>query len=152
MGSSPRVYVVSSPHLEAEFPGLRLTRYQVTSPRTPLYNCIAWAAGDQKRWWWPTPPNFWPPGAPSELTLDAFIAAYATVGFSPCGDDALEDGVDKVAIFVSPHGEPTHAARQLANGRWTSKLGKAEDIEHALHGVAGATYGRVGAILRRKAP
>jgi hypothetical protein len=27
-------------------------------------------------------------------------------------------------------GEPTHAAKQLPDGRWKSKLGDFEDIEH----------------------
>ena len=41
--------------------------------------------------------------------------------------------------------------RQLENGKWTSKLGPLEDIEHAsLEGVTGAQYGQVVQMLRRK--
>jgi len=40
-------------------------------------------------------------------------------------------------------------ARQLADARWTSKLGGLEDIEHALHDLVGAEYGTVALILRR---
>ena len=37
---------------------------------------------------------------------------------------------------------PTHAARQLPNGWWTSKLGPSFDIEHATpEAVAGGVYG-----------
>jgi hypothetical protein len=44
----------------------------------------------------------------------------------------------------------THAARQLPGGRWTSKLGKAEDIQHDTPGVvAGGLYGNVVAIMKR---
>jgi len=46
---------------------------------------------------------------------------------------------------------PTHAARQLENGRWTSKLGELEDIEHDLHHLASGAYGAVVQILKRPA-
>ena len=48
--------------------------------------------------------------------------------------DALPElGFEKVAIFAKAGMsgiEVTHASRLLPNGCWTSKLGKAEDIEH----------------------
>ena len=51
-------------------------------------------------------------------------------GYAPIGEDGpLQDGYEKIAIYALD-GEPTHAARQLDTGRWTSKLGKHEDIEH----------------------
>ena len=44
----------------------------------------------------------------------------------------------------------THAARQRPGGKWTSKLGKAEDIEHDTPDVvAGGLYGEVVLIMRR---
>ncbi len=46
-------------------------------------------------------------------------------------------------------GVPKHAARQLPNGRWTSKCGELEDIEHALEGVVGIWYGTVAHLLKR---
>jgi hypothetical protein len=37
--------------LEAVFPHLRSTGYEIKSPRTRQYNCIAWAAGfDDQPW------------------------------------------------------------------------------------------------------
>lgn len=51
-------------------------------------------------------------------------------GYVPCVDSTLEDGYEKVAIFALPSGMPTHMARQLSSGSWTSKLGRLEDIEH----------------------
>ncbi|MCI0637958.1 MAG: hypothetical protein L0Y72_23715 [Gemmataceae bacterium] len=38
---------------------------------------------------------------------------------------------------------PTHAARQLPTGRWSSKLGPSEDIEHDLHALEGEIYGTI---------
>ncbi len=44
---------MQSPNLTAAFPNLQPDDYQVTSPATPRYNCIAWAAGNDDTWWWP---------------------------------------------------------------------------------------------------
>ncbi len=52
-------------------------------------------------------------------------------------------------MFADALGLPTHAARQLASGRWTSKLGKAEDIEHDLHDLEGDLYGIVVLLMKR---
>jgi hypothetical protein len=90
----------------------------------------------------------WPPGVLRECTLPAFIAAFATLGFAPCPDGALETGWVKVAIYATVDG-PTHAARQLDNGRWISKLGPDDDIEHELDRLFSLSYGSVVQFLRR---
>ena len=80
--------------------------------------------------------------------VDLFLAA----GYELCGDGNLEDGYEKIAIYAKD-GEPTHAARQLGDGRWTSKLGKYEDIEHdsldALNGEGFGEYGSVALFMVR---
>jgi hypothetical protein len=87
---------------------------------------------------------------PREETISAFIAALATVGFLPGTAADLEPGLEKVALFAISS-TPTHAALQLSNGWWSSKLGPAIDIEHrTLDAVAGGAYGEVVAILGRK--
>jgi hypothetical protein len=139
--------------LERIFPALRGTAYQVTSPPDDLYNCIAWAAGDTTRWWWPTEATsrskvHWPPDVPPEQTLDAFREAFAALGYAVCDDERLEAGYEKVALFALV-GVPKHAARQLPNGRWTSKLGESLDIEHGLHDLTGMVYGSVALVLKR---
>jgi hypothetical protein len=103
----------------------------VTSLETTEYNCIAWAAEENDRVWWPDSLNigYWPDGVAREETLDAFIAAYATLEYEPCADGVLEPGFQKIVIY-SHSGKPTHAARQLPSGLWTSKLGRWFDIEH----------------------
>jgi hypothetical protein len=53
---------------------------------------------------------------------------------------------------VDAQGSPTHAARQLDNGRWTSKLGELEDIEHSLRDLEGAAYGTVVQVMKRPRP
>ena len=62
------------------------------------------------------------PGVACEETIAAFLAVITRLGYESCDNEALEQGVEKVALFATPDGEPTHAARQLVNGRWTSKL------------------------------
>jgi hypothetical protein len=74
--------------------------------------------------------GFWPPKVPREETVSAFAAAFATIGYSPSDDGAVEIGFEKIALYVDRLGAPTHAARQLSDGRWTSKLGKDIDIAH----------------------
>lgn len=132
------------------FPALAATTYLITSPPERGYNCIAWAAGRTDAWWWPDTAGFeyWPAGVPRLETLNAFQQAFATLGYATCSDASFEAGWEKVALFVLD-GLPTHAARQLPNGRWTSKLGPEEDIEHELNGLVGPCYGSVAAILRR---
>lgn len=128
----------------------------VTSPISPLYNCIAWAAGDTRRWWWPAARrgvSYWPRGVPRETTLQSFIQAFETLGFALCADHSLEPGIEKVAIYRKIEGGraiPTHAAFQLESGQWTSKMGSLEDIIHdTVDGVNGPTYGEPAAFLSR---
>jgi hypothetical protein len=140
--------------IEALFPKLRGGNYQVTSPQDDLYNCIAWAAGVNDYWWWPGNPEgtYWPDGVPRLATVETFRGAFATLGYTECQSEELEGGFEKIALFATPQGLPKHAARQLLNGRWTSKLGKSEDIEHDLHDVAGAVYGAVVLVMKRPLP
>ena len=76
-------------------------------------------------------------------------------GFESCDDDALEDGIEKVALFADG-GLFTHTARQLRSGRWTSKLGADCDIEHELEALVSHRspsalyrYGEIVAFMRR---
>jgi len=77
------------------------------------------------------------------------------LGYVPCADGSLETNFEKVAIYVNSDGEPTHAARQLRNGKWTSKLGNFEDITHnalldVADGPAPDGYGRPKYYLKRR--
>jgi hypothetical protein len=136
--------------LFSAFPLLTSVNSRPTSPATDEYNCIAWAGEDADRWWWPDVQGqaYWPPGAPRNLTLEAFIQAYNLLGYTvPC-DSSIEPSKQKVAIYTL-NGTPTHAARQLLDGWWASKLGKDIDIEHEFHALDGPVYGAVTVILAR---
>ena len=135
------------PNLERAFPTLCGSRYDVTSPPDKRYNCIAWAAGDSQRWWWPQG-GYWPPGAARALTVDGFVEAFKTLGFVETDCFDVEAGVEKVAIYALG-GVPTHAARQQPDGMWASKLGVSHDIVHEETGVSSGPYGSIVALLRR---
>jgi hypothetical protein len=69
--------------IEAIFPNLQSSSYQVTSPENQDYNCIAWAAGDTRRWWWPDPDQwdaYWPSQLARSETLLAFVDLFASLG------------------------------------------------------------------------
>jgi hypothetical protein len=141
------------PGLEDLFPGLRGQPYEVKSPRDGDYNCIAWAVGDNRHWWWPdaAQEDTWPADVARVETVAAFRDAFASLGYAACDHDRLEPGYEKVALFALA-GVPKHAARQLPSGRWTSKLGPREDIEHALHDLTGMVYRSVVLVMKRPLP
>ncbi len=114
--------------LDNSFPNLSSSGFEITSDFSLGYNCIAWAAGDASRWWWPITGDYWPIDDDS-TSADSFAHAFATIGYGPADNDSLEDGYDKIALFAKDD-RVTHAARQLPNGCWTSKLGSDVDIEH----------------------
>jgi len=139
-------------NLEVAFPKLSDTPYEITSMATSQYNCIAWAAGDDTRWWWPDSPEqfYWPEDVPRQPTVAAFAEAFRRLGYEISQDAGFETGVEKVAIFAHIDGRPTHAARQLDDGTWTSKLGGSVDIRHIdLDHVSGNQYGNPVLVLRR---
>ena len=146
-----------------EIPHLSDRNGAITSPSSRRYNCIAWAAGSVHQWWWPDRRacllgySYWPPNIPVELTFEAFFRAYGTLGYILCADGALEQGVEKIAIYGKTTlvgvTEPTHAALQLPDGRWTSKLGPHEDIVHdTLSVIEGPTYGDAVHYMKRPRP
>ena len=98
---------------------------------------------------WPDEDSFWPAGIPVENEIESFVALFASQGYEISDDSDIEPGVEKVALYADING-PTHAARQIPNGRWTSKLGGQVDVEHlAPETVSGGAYGDVVVILCR---
>ena len=82
------------------------------------------------------------------------MAVFRILGYEPCEKAEFETGYEKVAIYIDRLDRPTHMARQLFSGWWTSKLGNGEDIIHKLAGVegpgfVGRDYGRVVQVLKR---
>lgn len=125
-----------------DFPNLHPGNHRITSPPDKAYNCIAWALGIDNA---PREPMT----ASGHYTTTALIDDMQSFGFVLCADGSLEDGVEKIAIYTDGP-EYMHAARQLDNGKWTSKIGELEDIEHDTpEDVAGPAYGQPTAFMKR---
>jgi hypothetical protein len=132
-----------------DFPRLTPNNHRVTSPPSADYNCIAWAREEVERWW--QPGVYWPVATPLGDYSDAVLEQmFLSLGFENCGLDAsAESGFEKVALYAEGVFY-THAARQLPTGKWTSKLGKEDDVEHDTpDDVAGGVYGALYRVMRR---
>lgn len=149
MGKAGRLPVLKQ-QLEQYFPRIRRAKWSKTSEKSDQYNCIAHAACKSDRKWWPSLFTYWPPGVPREETLQAFVAAFEALGYEVCANGDLEAEYEKVAIYSSYLGDPTHAARQLSDGSWSSKLGDEEDISHDLTGLEGGFYGNIAVFMRKR--
>ena len=130
------------------FPNIGDYAAKVTSAPTPTYNCIAWAFGDDRRFWWPGARTYWPLRPHSSNALEAFHALFDAWGWQRTESRAYEGGQTKIALYWN-NGSPTHAARLLASGKWTSKLGNEHDIMHEIEDLYGPLYGMLYGIFAR---
>lgn len=150
------------------FPNLG-TEFEVLAPATghpdvdaipawkKTYNCIAWSLGITDRWVWPG------------QSMIAFDELYAKHGYKrlTTRDTGLKAGYEKVVLYgkheaVQLKGADgkareealfvaTHAAKQEADGTWTSKLGGLALIKHPRpEAVSGEGYGDPIAVYARK--
>jgi hypothetical protein len=128
---------------EELFPNLG--NWKKTSNATNAYNCVAFAASEDSRWWdcAPFDDYYWPENVPRDDTLATFIELYKALGYQVCPDGSLEQGCEKIVIYANRLGIVEHVARQLPNGSWTSKIGEREDIMHETpDSLAGDEYGQ----------
>ena len=138
--------------IENILPGLLASGFQITSLESSAYNCIAWAAGDVTDWWDYPLTRYWPEWAPRSPEVEALVQVFAGLGYAICEKAGKEDGYEKVALYAI-NGQWEHAARQLDDGRWTSKLGRFEDITHPSPvDVTGDAFGNIHCIMRRPIP
>jgi hypothetical protein len=151
---------VETRKVEAARPSLEGTAYCISSRSTDRYNCVAWAAGDDTRFWAPAPgPGgkqlggyYWPPDPriPALFTVGALEQVFAARGYSRCENGDVTPGIEKVAIFGYDEHDATHMARQTRDGKWTSKMGALADIIHEeLNGIAGGTVGQIQRFMSR---
>jgi hypothetical protein len=128
------------PHLGREF--------QVLGPATMNYNCIAWAVGVTNQWVWPIKPG----KEPSVADFDVLFGKHGYRRVKGLNFD-LKTGTQKIVLYGKRKGqtwEPTHVARQLFDGSWSSKLGnlplvrhlEPSDLDGGVYGVPIAVYVR----------
>jgi len=154
--------IQASKDLPKEFPGLKRLGFgvkDVTSRKTTLYNCIAYAAKDESRPWWPMRQRpgmryyFWPDHLKRVSTVSNFLLAFQWLGFEVCASGEHEAGYEKVALYVNENDEPKHMARELGDGVWYSKLGDEQDIrQHTLTAIENDRYGTAAYYLRKPLP
>ena len=136
--------------LEILFPGLKNSKWKITSPKDKAYNCVSHALNVNDVFWWPDPWGFvyWPDGKRGEPTIDRFISVFDEMGYAECKDSFFEEGFEKIALYCEGN-TVNHASRQLSNGFWTSKLGRDVDIEHGLSSLEGKEYGQATIFLKK---
>lgn len=134
------------------FPNSKKNPFIITSQASTYYNCIAWACEITDRCMWPDVRGryTWPKGIPQDITIYAFIKLFESYGYSACDNGRLEESYQKIAIYADNQDVPTHAARQLPNGNWTSKLGDQIDVEHSLEAMENGFYGNIKLFMRKK--
>ena len=123
------------------FPKLTPHNHRITSPADPNYNCVAWAASDSTQWW--EPGWFWPiDGADLKSIMEAS-------GYCVCSKSDAQQS-DVAIVLYRDEGEYTHIAWRLPSGKWTSKFGKWQDIEHDHpEDVAEGIYGEISDYLHQ---
>jgi hypothetical protein len=119
-----------------------------TSDATKSYNCIAWAFGDDSRWWWPGDPElaYWPVTGAGSPTLEVFREALEQRGFRESNAAEADSAEGSIALYgETTYGvtEITHAAKRLGNSEWSSKLGEDVDVAHTLSALENGLYGQV---------
>jgi hypothetical protein len=139
---------------QQDYPNLNAANHRdIIGTPDDRYNCVAWAAGIDNEWWEPAPGKTWPGNAPRGLAghkVAALMLVFASVGFVECNDGSLEEGIEKIAIYADGD-EWMHAARQLESGKWMSKMGENEQIEHDTpEDLVGPAFGQVAAFMKRK--
>lgn len=142
------------------FPLLLEGNFSITSLRsdirqfvTPNYNCCAWALHRKDKWLQHSK------GFLEEISLDidkiddsvnTYIHIYSFYGFEVCANGVLEDNFEKIVLYEKNGQRFSHVARQLKNGKWTSKLGGLEDIEHLTpYTLNGVVYGQPKVFMKR---
>src|SRR5579859_4156473 len=102
--------------LESIFKRLNERNHTLTSPRTPEYNCIAFAAGETHRWWWPIG-AYWPDNLPRLESVDGFVLAFETLGYVVCESGNLESGFERSQFMKNQANLPTWRGNcHLENG------------------------------------
>ena len=135
--------------LIAAFPNLSNEEFEIVEQPSEDYNCIAYAADDVSQPWDYNANHYWPPWATRDSRIESLREVFSGLGYEQCDNADLEDGYLKVALYES-QGESKHAAAQMPNGAWRSKMGEGPLIEHrSPESLSGGIYGEVYCLMRR---
>lgn len=141
------VFSERKPSFERWWPNLKKRGYKVIGQASDSYNCFSYAVGLTDVLL--DPAFYWPDNIARGYTLEIFIKCFENYGYVCCENSDLETGVEKAVIYG--RGDlPLHAARQMDNGLWTSKIGSLELIEHHLDAfdIATQEFANYGSVLQ----
>lgn len=138
--------------------------FKITSKSTPNYNCIAWACNYDSKWMQPPDGteifdgiySYWPQNICDGENIECLIDVFISKGYHVCDTWFHEDGFQKVALYVLKGTKQwSHASRELMRksdiGKWTSKLGAENDIQHGSpYTIEGDIYGEVYCIMKKE--
>lgn len=140
------------------FPNMDINNVAIDDEDTPEYNCIGYAIGDTNKPWWPRGGEggfyYWPETEKDaeKYSVSTFDHLLMTTGHGSITDsEKPEEGYVKLALFTEGD-KPTHLARQLADGEWSSKVGAGPLIRHGfdIHEMDNGVYGNVAKIYKLK--
>jgi len=131
-----------------QFPNL--TDFELYENTSDLYNCISHSIG-MKVWAWPKEGghrNYWPISNMNE-DKKSFDEFYAYHGYNICNMDfRYNPNYSKIALYGKDN-NPKHAAKQIDEIWWESKIGQSEIIRHKLFDLEGFKYGDVIEIYQK---
>lgn len=141
--------------IEWDFPALRGgVGYRDASEETIVYNCLSWALGINWTRLDPEPKcagYYWFPGIPRKWDEPTIRTIFEKHSYTVADNYDLEPEFEKVVFYCDDKGVPQHFARQLPDGKWASKMGDLNDIEHdTLESLISELYGKPGLVLKRK--
>lgn len=138
--------------LTVAFPSLSGEDFKILEPPSRNFNCVAFAAGDTTRIWDYNEGYYWPPWATRDSRMESLKEVFAGLGYESCVDGTTEDGYRKVALYEEK-GTTQHAALQVSNGRWRSKMGQGPVIEHHKpESLSGEVYGVPTTFMKKALP
>lgn len=122
-----------------------IENYQILEgTSSPHYNCISHTLNIKNKWSWPKSvdsDNYWPISNISE-TIDAFDEFYEYHGFTKTNMNKIYLGKNKIVLYSI--GEiPKHAALQIKDDLYESKMGRGEIIRHDPFDIENSIYGNI---------
>lgn len=148
------ILAMNPEEISTKWPNLKIgDNFSYTSLKRRGFNCVAYALEFENKDWdmlvFAKIYNL------DKTQLDHSANGYAKIfsekfGFEKCDNPNLEEGFKKIALYENNEGDFTHIARQMESGKWTSKMGNYEDIEHYdLIGISGNFYGKPSMYMRK---
>ena len=131
------------------FPNLSGEDFEILAQPSRRYNCIPYAAVDTTQLWWPNGISYWPPWATVDNKIESLKELFAGLEYEQCQYSNAESGYQKVALYEI-QGKFQHAALQMPNRPWRSKMGQGPVIEHrSPESLSGEKYGHPVVYMRR---